>query len=116
MDVLSAFYNSGWDLLFADENKNSFRQNVSHKFTSKTNLIIIEKKEEKNIDKPVSIERLSLPIPAKSLKKVKEISEFFKTNKPALNNKGEKKSYAQVSQPAINTREVLKIKEVFLNF
>ena len=49
---LSAFYNSGWDLLFANENKNSFRQNISHKFTPKTNSIIMGKKGEKNTDKP----------------------------------------------------------------
>jgi len=63
----------------------------------------------------VSIERLPPPIPAKSPKEVKKISKFFKTNKLALNNKSERKSYTQVSQPAINTREVLKIKEAFLN-
>jgi len=49
------------------------------------------------------------------LKEVKEISKFIKTSKPALNNKGKRKSYTQVSQLAINTREVLKIKETFLN-
>jgi len=101
-------------LLFANENKNSFRQNISHKFTSKTNSIIIGKKEERNSDKPVSMKRLPLPIPAKSPKEVKEISKFFKTIKLALNNKDERKSYTQASQPAINTRDVLKIKEAFL--
>ena len=87
---LSAFYNLGQDLLFANKNKNSFRQNVSHKFTPKTNSIIIRKKGEKNMDKLVSIERLSPPILAKSLKEVKEILKFFKTSKLALNNKSEK--------------------------
>ena len=90
---LSAFYNSGWDLLFADENKNYFRQKVSHKFTPKTNPIITEIKREKNIDKLVSIKRLPPPIPAKSHKKIKEISKFFKIIKLAPNNKSERKSY-----------------------
>ena len=112
---LSAFYNSGWDLLFADENKNSFRQKVLYKFTPKTNPIITEIKGEKNTDKLVSIERLPLPIPVKSPKKIKEISKFFKTIKLAPNNKSERKSYAWEFYLAINTREVPKIKEAFPN-
>ena len=80
-------------MLFADENKNSFRQKVLHKFTPKTNPIITEKKGEKNTDKLASIETLPLPIPAKSPKEVKEISKFFKTSKLALNNKSERELY-----------------------
>jgi len=53
----SAFYNLGWDSLFADENKNSFTQKVLHKFTPRTNPIITGKKKEKNTVKPVSISR-----------------------------------------------------------
>jgi len=64
------------------------------KFTPKLNLVKTRSKGEKNIEKPMSVKRLLLPIPAKSLKKVNEISKFFKTN---------------------NTRKVLKIKETFLN-
>ena len=54
--------------------------------------------------KPISVERLPLPIPAKSSKEVNEISKFFKKN-----------NYTQVSHSLNNTREVFKIKEIFLN-
>ena len=54
--------------------------------------------------KPISVERLPLPIPAKSSKEVNEISKFFKKN-----------NYIQVSHLLNNTRKVLKIKEIFLN-
>jgi len=84
-------------LLFANENKNSFRQKILYKFTPKNNPIITGKKGEKNTIKLVSIERLLPLIPAKSSKEIKEISKFFKTIKPALNNKGERKFYAQAS-------------------
>jgi len=44
---VSSIYNSEWDLLFVDENKNLFRQIVANKFTFKTNSVKIGKKEEK---------------------------------------------------------------------
>jgi len=45
------------------------------------------KKKEKSQDKLVSIKRLLLSIPAKSLKEVKEISKFFKLNNSSNGNK-----------------------------
>lgn len=101
-------YNLGQDLLLINENNNSFRQKVIFKFTLKTNLIKIGKK---NTDKPVSIKRLLLLILAKFSKKIKEISKYFKITKQALN-----KSYAQVFEPTTTIKKVFKIKEAFLNF
>jgi len=63
----------------------------------------------------VSIKRLSHLILAKSSKEIKEISKYFKITEQALNNKAERNSYTQVSKPTTITREVLKIKEAFLN-
>jgi len=63
----------------------------------------------------VSIKRLPHLILAKSSKEIKEISKYFKITEQALNNKAERNSYAQVSKPTTITREVLKIKEAFLN-
>ena len=112
---LSTIYNSEWDLLIANKNNNSFKQKIVFKFTFKVNLIKTRKKEKKNMDKPVSFERLSLLILAKLPKEVKGISKFFKTINSAYRNKDTRKLYAQVLQLANNTRKVLKIKKAFLN-
>ena len=42
--LIFSIYNSGWDLLLADKNNNSFRQKVASKFTPKTNPIKTGKK------------------------------------------------------------------------
>ena len=73
------------------------------------------KKEEKNTNKPASIERIPPSIPAKLPKEVREISKYFKTTNLINNNKNKNKSYAQASNMNNNIREVLKIKETFLN-
>ena len=84
-------------------------------YTSKVNPINSGKKGDKNITKPVSIERLSLFIPTKSPKEVKEISKYFKVlNLPEAKNSLEK-LYTQVSKSNNNTVEVLKIKNTFLS-
>ena len=54
--------------------------------------------------KPISVERLPLSILAKLSKEVNEISKFFKKN-----------NCTQVFHSLNNTREVFKIKEIFLN-
>jgi len=72
-NFISAIYNSGWDSLIVDKDNNSFRQKVSSKFTSKLNLVKTNNKGKENIEKPVSIERLPPPIPAKLPKEVNEI-------------------------------------------
>ena len=58
---------------------------------------------------------MSPPIPAKSPKEVRDISKYFKTKNLTNNNKNNNKPYAQASNANNNTREVLKIKETFLN-
>jgi len=50
----------------------------------------------------------------KLLKEVNEISKLFKNN-PTNENRDTRKSYAQASLLSNNTREVLKIKEIFPN-
>ena len=54
------------------------------------------KKGEKNMNKPASIERLQLPIPAKSPKEVKKISKYFKMTSSIKRNKNNGKLYAQM--------------------
>jgi len=59
------------------------------------------------------MERIPLPIPAKSQKEVNIISKYFKDIKPATNSKQPLKSYVQASKQNISTSEVIKIKEAF---
>jgi len=65
------------------------------------------------MDKLVSVERLSPSVLAIPLKKVNEISKYFKTsNSNNLdNNKG--KLYAQASKIRSSTKEILKTKNAF---
>jgi len=107
-----AIYNSEQDLFITDKDNNSFRQKVSFKYTIRINPVKTRKKGKKNIDKSISIERLSLPIPAKSPKK---ISKYFKMVGPAQANASNGKLYAQASKSRSSTKEILKIKEAFLN-
>jgi len=48
-------------------------------------------------------------------KKIKDIAKFFKKNQKSKEKETPRKSYAQTSSSGNNTREVLKIKEVFSN-
>ena len=73
------------------------------------------KKGKKSTDKLASIKRMPSLISAKLLKEVKEISKYFKTTKLSNNIKNYNKSYAQASKGDNNTRDILKIKEVFPN-
>jgi len=104
-------------VLFVNKNKNSFRQIVSSKFTFKTKLVKLgKKKKEKSTNRLLSIKKLLPLIPAKFSKEINEISKYFKLIKSAQNNKLEGKSYIQAFKHNIsNTKEVLKIKETFLN-
>ena len=53
--LISSIYEAGWDSLVADNHKNTFRQKVSHKFTSQVNLEKPGKKQKTPANKPASI-------------------------------------------------------------
>jgi len=72
-------------------------------------------KSSKDTDKPATFNKLSSLIPAKSSKKVNEISKFFKKNMQKNEKKDQQKSYAQASTLLSNTRKLLKLKETFSN-
>lgn len=91
--LISAIYSSGWNLLFADQYNNLFRQKVVFKYTPVVKLMKNGKKGEKNTNKPASIERMPPLIPAKSPKEVREISKYFKITNPMNNNKNNNKLY-----------------------
>ena len=119
-EFISIIYKAHWNNLFMDNNKTTFRNKVKSKFNLQHARLQVNNKE-KETAKPTFILPLSLPIPAKSQKKVNKLLKYFKKNNKPL----QKKSYAQVSSQSkqanssssssvvINT---LKIKEIFLNF
>ena len=112
-NFISSIYDANWNVLSIDNNSTSLRRKIASKFTSRMQLT--SKKTNKEIKglSLASIKRLSPSILAKSLKKVYEISKFFKSNnldKLASNNP---KSYTQASKQNANMAEVIKIKETF---
>ena len=93
-DFISAIYNSDWDVLSVDNNI-SFRNKVASKFTLKiSNINNSKNKDGKGNNKLATVSRLSLPISAKSSKKVKDIVKFFKKNEKSKENETLRKSYA----------------------
>ena len=113
-NFISAIYNLGWDTLIADKNNHSFRQKVAAQFISKLNKIKPNKNKKKP-DKSASFIKLPPPIPAKTPKKVNEISKYFKKNNQPIEKKNTRKLYVQASLSTSNIKEVLKIKETFLS-
>jgi len=113
-NLISFFYQSKWDSLITDKNSNTLRQNISLKFTSK--VTPVSNKSNDTIGKPVlaSIEKISSLIPAKSQKKVNQISKYFKNIKPAIVTKPFQKSYTYTSKPTTSITKVIKIKDAFL--
>jgi len=110
---VSAFYKAGWNLLIADVHNNTFRQKVSYYYALKTNPVKSSKSRKKDTNKLANVERLLPLIPAKTPKKINEISKFFKMKKPSQANASPGKSYVQTSITSSNTKNILKIKEVF---
>ena len=110
-NFVSSIYKAGWDKLIVDSKNFSFRHKVKIYFNPPSNGINISKKG-KDIAKLASISNLPPLILTKSPKEINAISKYFKKSSK---NKG-KKSYAQTSVLFSNsTREILKIKETFLN-
>jgi len=74
---ISALYPSQWNSLLVDGTNHSFRNNVKSKFSLQ---VVKEatKAKESNISHSSYVSTLSLPILAKSAKKVNEISRYFK--------------------------------------
>jgi len=93
-NFISSVYNANWDALVTDNNSTSLRRKIAAKFTSRIQLVL-QRSTKKNY-KPTlaSIERIPLPIPAKSPKKVNVISKFFQNNKTDNFTLSKVKSYA----------------------
>jgi len=80
----------------------------------KTTPIKNNKLKDKNIIKLVRIKRLSFFIPMKTLKKVNEVSKYFKSKTLAQSTNKQGMLYAQASKDRSNTESALKIKKAFL--
>ena len=112
-----------WDSLYTNQKSNTFRAEISSKFTPRTTPSNNGNKKDIAKLAPVSINKVLLPppLPAKTRKEVNVISKYFHFKKPTGENRDQGKnnssgkSYAQASKLSINTSEVLKIKETFLS-
>ena len=111
---ISAIYESGWDLLIANKDNQSFRHKFLSKFAPKIQEIKNKPKNNKS-DKLASFIKLSPPILAKTPKEIKEILKFFKKSSQLTRKRDTMKSYVQVLFSSFNTKEILKIKEIFPN-
>ena len=83
------------------------------KFTPRIQLTPQKNNKKKNSPTLASIERLPLPIPAKTLKEINIISKYFKSGKIDNSSLSKAKTYAQASKQNANTLDVIKIKETF---
>ena len=110
---ISAIYESGWDLLIANKDNQSFRHKFLSKFAPKIQEIKNKPKNNKS-DKLASFIKLPSPILAKT-PKIKEILKFFKKSSQPTRKRDIMKSYVQVLFSSFNTKEILKIKETFPN-
>ena len=79
---ISFLYKAYWDSLIVNDSNTLFKNMVKSKFSSQV-VKILSNGKGKNIVKLASIFSILPPILAKSLKKVNEISKFFK-KKPAI--------------------------------
>ena len=105
---ISAIYESGWDLLIANKDNQSFR----HKFLSKFAPKIKNKPKNNKSDKLASFIKLPSPILAKT-PKIKEILKFFKKNSQPTRKRDTMKSYVQVLFSSFNTKEILQTRKHF---
>jgi len=110
-NFISIIYESDWDSLITNKKNISFKQHVTSKFMPKLQKTRIPSNKKKLTNKPASFVKLPPLIPAKTCKKVMEISKFFKKEIKPMEKKEARKSYAQVLSP--KTSKILKIKEIF---
>jgi len=114
-NFISSIYDANWDALVTDNNSTSLRRKIIAKFIPRIQPVSQRSTKENNKPALASIERILLPIPAKSLKKVNIISKFFKNNKMDNSTLSKAKSYTQASKQKTSTSDVIKIKETFLS-
>jgi len=89
------------------------RRKIATKFTPRVNLSPNKNIKETNKHIPANIDRIPLPILAKSQKEVNVILKYFKSNKLATNLKKPAMLYAQASKHNTSTSKITKIKEAF---
>jgi len=112
-NFIYSIYDSNWNALVTDDNSTSLRRKITAKFTPGIQPVPQRSTKENNKPTPASIEKILLPIPAKSPKEVNVISKFFKDNKMDNSMSSKAKSYTQASKQNTSTSDVIKIKETF---
>ena len=93
-NFISSAYNANWNMLVTNNNFILLRRKIVAKFIPRIQLVLQRSIKENNKPTLASIERILLPIPAKSPKKVNVISKFFKSNKTDNSMLFKAKSYA----------------------
>lgn len=112
-NLISSVYQPNWDSLITGKNSYTLRQKILAKFTPKVKPIPKGDDVDKNKLVPACIKKIPPPIPAKSQKKVNQISKYFQNIKSAPTSKLAPKSYTQASPMASNTEQIIKIKDIF---
>jgi len=120
-NLISLVYQSKWNSLIVDKNTISLRKKISDKLTPR--IVLLSNYNNKTVDKPIPASIVKIPplIPAKSQKKVNQISKYFKNIKPVngsnppnkLYMQASKQSYVQASKQTNNITKVIKIKDTF---
>ena len=90
---ISSVYDSNWDILFTNNKTNTLREKIVYKFTPRVQAILHKNPKKINKPFPASIERIPLPIPAKSPKEANIISKFFKNKNLDAPTTAKTKSY-----------------------
>ena len=114
-NFLLIIYESGWDKLAANKNKNSFKQCVFVQFNRKlsNNIPVKSLLTNKSVkDKQANISRIPLSISPKPSKNILAKSKFYKKNQIlTLNFQLNKYLYTQASKS--NVKDIVKIKNIF---
>ena len=97
-NFISSVYDTNWDVLVTNNNSTSLRRKIAAKFTPRIQPVPQRSTKENYKPTLASIERIPLPIPAKSPKEVNVISKFFKNNKTDNSTSSKVKSYTQASK------------------
>jgi len=96
-----------------DNETNTLRRKIAAKFTPRVQLVPERPTKDTSKSISASIEKIPLPILAKSQKEINVISKYFKNKQMEIRNPGTNRSYAQASKQGTSTSDVIKINDMF---
>lgn len=98
-NFISTFYNLEYNALVVNNNNILFRCKVTAKFILKINEMNNSKdKQDKNVDKPATFNKLSSPILVKLPKEMNKISKYFKKNSKLIDKSTKNQSNGNKNQ------------------